>query len=112
MKKQHGLGALGNIFVVFVLIVGALLAFKLFPAYSEYFTIKRIFKAVAASPGATDARELKRAFERYATIDNVTAIKSDDIEISNGAVIANYRVIVPLVGNVSLMLEFNPSSAR
>jgi hypothetical protein len=110
MKKQRGLGMLGNMFVVFMLIVGALLAFKLFPAYSEYFAIKRIFKSVAASPGLKDARELKRAFERYATIDNVTAIKPEDIEISNGAVIANYRVIVPLVANASLLLEFNPSS--
>src|SRR5450759_388380 len=114
MKNQHGLGITGYIFVLFLLSMGALLVFKLFPPYTEYFTIQRIFKNLAVNPGLQDVQDgkaLKNAFQRYAAINNVTGINADDIEISNTAVSAKYSVKVPLFGNINLLLEFNPSSA-
>ena len=111
MKNQHGLGIIGYIFVLFLLSMGALLVFKLFPPYTEYFTIQRIFKNLAVNPGLQDGKALKNAFQRYADIDNVTGINADDIEISNTAVSAKYSVKVPLFANINLLLEFNPSSA-
>ena len=112
MKRQHGLGTMGNIFVLLLLAMGVLLVFKMVPPYMEYFTIQRIFRSLAVNPGLQDGKEVKRAFERSADIDNVTAINKEDIEISNVAVSANYRVKVPLFGNINLLLEFNPSSAN
>lgn len=111
MKKQYGLSSMGQLFVVFLLIMGALLIFKLFPPYTEYFTIQRIFKGLAVNPGLQDGKAVKRAFESRAIVDNVTVINKDDIEISSVAVSAKYRVVVPLFGNINLLLDFNPSSA-
>lgn len=111
MKNQHGLGITGYIFVLFMLSMGALLVFKLFPPYTEYFMIQREFKNLTVNPGLQDGKALKSAFQRYADINNVTGINADDIEISNTAVSAKYSVKVPLFANINLLLEFNPSSA-
>jgi hypothetical protein len=111
MKNQHGLGITGYIFVLFLLSMGALLVFKLFPPYTEYFMIQREFKNLTVNPGLQDGKALKSAFQRYADINNVTGINAADIEISNTAVSAKYSVKVPLFANINLLLEFNPSSA-
>jgi len=59
--------------------------------------------------------ELRAAFSRRASIDNITAIKAGDITIETIAgkkvLSASYAVKVPLVSNVSLNIDFNPSSA-
>jgi hypothetical protein len=111
MKNQHGLGITGYIFVLFLLSMGALLVFKLFPPYTEYFMIQREFKNLTVNPGLQDGKALKSAFQRYADVNNVTGINAADIEISNTAVSAKYSVKVPLFANINLLLEFNPSSA-
>lgn len=112
MSRQHGLGTLGNLFVLLILFMFLLLGLKSIPPYIEYFSIQRIFKSLSVNPGLDDAKAVKRAFDRNATIENITAITPDDIEVSPVAVSAHYRVRVPLFGNVSLLLEFSPSSAN
>lgn len=117
MKKQAGVSLSGMIFVLFVLFFVAILGFKLFTPYMEFFTIQKNFKAMAANPELKGAsrKDIVNAFERYKIIDNTTAITSEDIEINkDGADIvisASYSVKVPLVANVSLLIDFAPSSA-
>ena len=110
MKNQHGLSALGLIFVMFVLGMSALLVFKLFPAYTEYFMIQKTFKNLTVNPGLQDGKEVKNAFRSNAIVNNITGIDENDIEITNTSISARYSVRVPLFGNVSLVLEFNPSA--
>jgi hypothetical protein len=49
-------------------------------------------------------------------MDYITDITADDIEISKDAgaltLSASYSVKIPVAGNMSLVLEFNPSSAH
>ncbi len=103
------------------LIVGSLVAFALFtaarslPAWTEYFAIKKVLQAtadeftVAAQPPA-----IRAAFDRRAQIDDITAIKGSDLEINKvgGKVVlrAVYAKQVPLVGNMSLLFEFDTSA--
>ncbi len=108
MKEQRGLSVIGYILL---LSMGALLAFKLIPPYTENFMIQRIFKKLAVNPGFQDGNALRTAFQRYAEIDSVTNINADDLEISKTAISAKYSVKVPLFGNINLLLEFKPSSA-
>jgi hypothetical protein len=58
--------------------------------------------------------DIQVSFEKRAAIDNITAIKADDIEISGeeGRLVlsASYEVKIPLGGNISCLLAFNPSS--
>lgn len=117
MKKQTGVSLSGMIFVLFVLFFVALLGFKLFPPYMEFFTIQKNFKAMAASPELKGAprKDILNAFDRFRIIDNTTAITAEDIEINkdgaNIVISASYSIKVPLVANVSLLLDFAPTSA-
>jgi Domain of unknown function (DUF4845) len=117
MRKQTGVSLSGMIFVLFVLFFVALLGFKVGPPYMEFFTIQKNFKAMAANPELKTAprKEIVNAYERYRIIDNTTAIAGEDIEINkdgaNLVISASYSVKVPLVANVSLLLDFAPTSA-
>lgn len=117
MKKQLGVTLSGLIMVCFVLVFVALLGFKLFTPYSQYFTLVKTFKSLAVNPevkGGTRGQAMG-AWSRYAQIENITAITGDDIEITkegNEVILsASYSVKVPLFANINLLIDFNPTSA-
>ena len=118
MKKQRGITLTGLIVILALLGVGAMLGFKLFNPYMQYFTIKKTFKTLALNPElrSGNRREVVTAYQRYSLIDSITSISEEDIEVAkdgNTIVIsANYSVKVPLVANISLLIDFAPSSAK
>jgi hypothetical protein len=112
--RQRGV-TLGGLFVVlFVLIVFALLAMRLIPAYIEYGTAKNAIQAIGRERQATTPVEVRRAFEARAAIDDIKAVRSQDLEITkDGAdvVIAfAYRKEVPLFANLGVYIDFAASS--
>lgn len=115
--QQRGLSFGGFIFGAFLLVFLAITGLKLVPAYMQAAQIKNIFQTIAHDPDMQKAspRDIQASFERRATIDSITAIKSSDIDISSDqgrpVLSASYSVKIPLAGNVSLYIEFNPSSA-
>jgi hypothetical protein len=60
------------------------------------------------------AHDIQVSFGKRASINNIKAIKPEDIDIATeqGKLVlsASYFVKVPLAGNVSLYLDFNPTS--
>ena len=116
MKKQMGVSLGGLIMVLFVLIFVALLGFKLFTPYSEYFTIQKAFKQMAANPEVKGGNRaaLMAAWFPVAQIGNVKAISGDDIEFAqDGNVVtisASYTARIPLFSNISLVIDFAPTS--
>lgn len=117
MKKQTGVSLGGLVGILFVLFFVAILGFKAGPPYMEASTIQKIFKSLAANPELKSAptRDIANAFDRARSIDNVTTVTGADIEVSKdgGSLVisANYSVRIPLAANVSLLLDFAPSSA-
>ena len=115
--KQHGLSFSGFIAGVFVLVFASVFGLKLIPAYMQDARIKNILVAIASDPEMQKAtpRDIRLSFGKRAEIDDIKAIKAEDIQISkNGerlVLSASYPVLIPLAGNVSLYLDFNPSSA-
>ncbi|MFZ5503016.1 MAG: DUF4845 domain-containing protein [Pseudomonadota bacterium] len=118
LKQQRGLSMSGFMLGVFFLILVTLIGLKLIPAYMEDASIKNIFVAVATDPEMQQAsvNDIQIAFAKRARIDNITAIKMDDVEIEDVddklVLSAHYTVKIHLGGNISLYLEFNPSSAQ
>jgi Tfp pilus assembly major pilin PilA len=118
MRKQGGVTLTGFIVVAIIISMALLTAFKLAPAYFEYYSIKKQFKAVANDPAASTGtrRQIEGAFALRQTIENITSIGPGDIQITKdgGSVVlsAEYSVKVPLVGNLSACMDFNPSSAK
>jgi hypothetical protein len=118
MNRQRGVTLGGLILAAFVVIVIALLGFKLFTPYMQYFTVQKVFKSIAADAevkGGT-RRDAMAAWARYAMIENINVISGDDIEVAkegNEVVLsASYSVKVPLFSHISLLIDFNPTSAN
>ncbi len=117
MKTQKGVTITGLILVLFVLIFVSLLGFKLFTPYSQYFTIQRAFRTLAQKPEVRTGtrRDAMAAWAPIATVEQITVLAGDDIEVTkegNDVIIsAAYSVRVPLFANISLLIDFNPTSA-
>jgi len=115
--RQRGLSFSGFIFGAFVLVLLSITGLKMIPVYMQNATINKLFLAIAQDPDMQKAtpREIRNSFDKRASIDDVTVITSQDIDVESDAgtpvLSANYSVKVPLVANISLYLEFNPRSA-
>jgi len=117
-NTQLGIGFVGVFLIIGAVIITATLALKVIPAYWNSGDINRLFKVIANDPAmkAATVREIRESFRKRAMMDSISTITAKDIQIdkSEGPLIlsTSYVVKVPLVGNASLMLEFNPSSAQ
>lgn len=116
--KQRGLSFFGFIFGAVILVLVSITGLKLIPAYMEDMKISNLFTVIANDPEMQKAslRDIRMSFSKRASIDNISAINAEDIEIASEggrlALSASYAVKVPLVANVSLYLEFSPASAK
>jgi hypothetical protein len=116
--QQRGLSFGGFILGAFLLVLFSILGFKLIPAYMQEAKIKNTFVVMVHEPDMqkASAHDILATFEKRASVDSITAIKASDIEISSdeGKLVlsASYSVKIPLVANISLFIEFNPSSAK
>lgn len=114
--RQGGLSLIGFIivgaFVALVVVLGA----KVVPAYIEYYTILRNVKQVAASGdlrGAT-VKDVRNAFDKRMVIDYAGEITGKDLDVTkeNNEIVISfaYSKVIPMIGNASLLLEFEGSS--
>lgn len=115
-SRQQGIS------LVSLLIVGGLAAFVLLigfrsvPAITEFMAIERNVKALAGEGdnGALPT-ELRQNFNRRGEIDNVSSVTGADLDITkdNGKtrIEVEYARKVPVVANVSLLIDFHASSA-
>jgi hypothetical protein len=115
--QQRGMSFGGFIFGAFLLVICVIFGFKLIPAYIQDATINSTFAQISRDPNMQNAtaHDILESFDKRSTIDNITAIKTSDIVISSDGgrpvLSASYSVKIPVAGNISLLLEFNPSSA-
>jgi len=117
-NKQRGIGMMGVILIVAVLIITATLGLKVIPAYTNDAKIVHIFHSIIGDPEMQSAsdKDIRTSFTKRSGMDGITELSSDDILIDkeSGRLVlsASYRVKIPLVANASLVLEFNPTSAK
>src|SRR5882672_6697567 len=104
--NQRGVTVSGLFVALFIFIVLALLGMRLIPAYMEYGTAKNAIQGISRERTATTPAEIRRAFDARAAIDDITAVKSSDLEITKdgGEVVISfaYRKEVPLFANVGV----------
>lgn len=119
LMKQRGI-TLGGFIMVLALLGGlAIFSMKLIPAYMENGKVQKAFDAITHDPAMQTASvaEIKDSFyKRAITMDSVTGVSTEDIVISREggslALSASYSKKIPLAGNVSLLIEFNPSAPK
>lgn len=117
MHKQNGMTFLGMVLMIAGIVFVAIIGMKLVPAYIEYFSIKKAITKIANDPDfdQMSKSDISASFNRNAVIDNITIIKGSDLAVSKTAtgetiVGVDYQTIVPLVGNVSALLDFSVST--
>lgn len=118
-KQQRGVSFGGFIVIVILFVAVAVFAMKLIPAFMESGKINNAFEAMVRDPAMQNASvaEIRNSFyKRAISMDDVKSVSQDDIEISreNGVLVlsASYSKKIPLAGNVSLLIEFNPTSSK
>ena len=115
-SSQRGLSMIGFLFVSAVVLGLALLSFRVIPAYIEYFSVQKALEgALADSPDLTRADILKRV-ERRLGADYIDSMKASDVNITRSnnvtTATANWQNRLHLVGNASLLLDFEASASR
>jgi len=115
-NKQLGVSFPVIFLIGIVLALGAVGAMKVLPAYMDYATARKAIIAIAASEGrASNVSEIRKAFDRRATVDNITVVTASELDISKegGEVVISfdYAQKIPLFANVSLLIDFSASSS-
>lgn len=117
--KQSGVTFGGFIMVIVILAGVAIFSMKLIPAYMENGKIQKAFDAMVQDPAMQSASvaEIKDSYYKRAnTMDGVTAVMYNDIDISTAdgklSLSASYSKKIPLAGNISLLIEFKPSAPK
>jgi Tfp pilus assembly protein PilE len=115
-NKQTGVSLSGLIIVFAILIVLALIGFKVGPAFSEFFTAKNLIKTIAQEKRNASVAEIRKSWDTRTMIDEVKVISSSDLEITKdgGDVVISfaYKKEVPLFSNVGLYIDFDANSKQ
>jgi Tfp pilus assembly protein PilE len=112
-RSQRGISLVGLISVLAVLGFVGILAAKILPAYMEYSTIKKAIADAKETGGSVT--EMHRSFSKAREINDITAIRATDLVISKETgdteISFAYEKVIPLIGNASLLLEFQGTTA-
>jgi hypothetical protein len=115
--KQRGISFVGFALIAVGVVFVAILGMKLVPAYVHSAQIAQTLKQIATDPAMQGAtiKEIKESYSKRANINYITDISADDIEIikneGNLILSVGYSVRIPVAGNITLVLDFNPSSS-
>jgi hypothetical protein len=116
-KRQQGISLKGAIFWMALLGFLAVMAAKLMPAYIEYFTVKKMLKAMEEQGDLKGTvRDIRQSFDKRNAIEDVKNVRPDDLEITKeggeAVVTANWSVRIPMVHNVSACIDFTATTAK
>jgi len=112
-RKQRGITLMGFIMVAAIGAFFALIGFKLFPAYSEYYGVVQGMKAVSAMTGSAkmDQSELQRALQKrfdVGYVDTVSAKQAILVRDKGPAKLnMNYEYRKPLFYNLDYVAKFD-----
>jgi len=117
LHSQQGMGFIMLIFVFAVCAVVLMLGLKLFPVYSQLFNVKSVFKAMAVSEEVKTGTvaDIRKSFEKRATIGYVEVITKEDLEITKEGgetvVTAAWQEKIPLFTGYTLLVDLSVSTA-
>jgi len=111
--RQRGLSLTGLIFILAILGLLAVLGMKIVPTFSEYLSVKKMI--VKAKEDGTNPIEIQKSFDKQSDVNYVTSIEGKDLDmtrVDGGYEVSfDYEKRIPLVGPVSLVIEYQGSTA-
>ena len=115
-RRQRGISMIGFLFTAAVLLTVALLAFRMIPSYIEYYTVQKALQDAIAETKEPTVATIRRYVERRLSADYVDSISYNDVQVTkSGNVITasvSWEKKLPVMHNVSLLMEFNAEASR
>ena len=115
-RSQRGLSIIGFLLVAAVVIIFALVGFRVLPSYIEYFTVQKALQATLAEPGNLTPQDIRRSLERRITGDYVDSVRASDVTVTKegNQIVASlsWQKILHMVGNASILLDFEATANR
>jgi hypothetical protein len=116
-RAQRGLTMIGFLFTAFVLVVLAMIGFRVTPSYIEYFAVKRAMQdALDNMRDVTNVQEFRRSVDGRLNVNYVESVKSSDMQLSrNGnSIVASvsWERKLHMVHNAYILLEFEAEASR
>ena len=113
VSKLRGMTLMSFMIVLVVVGFFALIVMKLFPMYSEYYSLKGVMEEYAAQPNSASLaggqvwQELERRFD----IAYVDSVKREHVKASRDGGVSRlniaYEVRVPMFGNLDVVGKFD-----
>ena len=115
--QQRGLSLVGFMFVAAMVVCFVMIGFRLTPAYIEYYSVqKALEEALVNAKDLNSTAEIRAAFQRRADAGYIESVTGKDIDVVKGknevTASATWTRKLPLVGNVSLFVDFDASATR
>jgi hypothetical protein len=114
--RQRGLTMTGFLFVGAVVLIAALLSFRVIPAYIEYFSVQKALEGALNDSKDLTKAEIRRMVDRRIGADYIDSVNSNDIEVTKSGKVTTASVSwqnkLHLVGNASLLLDFEATASR
>ncbi|HET7260388.1 MAG TPA: DUF4845 domain-containing protein [Casimicrobiaceae bacterium] len=114
--NQRGLSMIGFLFTTVVVIVVALVAFRVGPSYIEYFTVQKALDQTMQAVQDPTPEAVRRAMDRRLSAEYVDSVRATDVTVGRegNTIVASlaWQKVLPMIGNASILLDFEARSTR
>ncbi len=116
-QQQRGLSIVGFIMVAALAMLAVMIGFRMVPAYIEWYTVKKVMtNTLQTSKDGFTLYQFRRDFDLKASADYIDSVRGADIEVTKEGnqlvATATWQRVLHLVGNVSLLLDFEAIATK
>ncbi len=116
-QRQRGLSVVGFIVVIALVALAGMIGFRMVPAYIEFFTVKKLMtNTLQTTREPFSLYQFRKDFDLKASADYVDSVRGADVEVTKEGnqlvATASWTRVLHLVGNVSLLLEFEATATK
>ncbi len=113
-KKQEGMTLIGALMVMSIIGFLFYTGIRVGPIYSEYYSVVKAMKTVAAEPGVGNKSpsEIKTMMQKHFYSSYVERVKASEIKITRSRgkkMVVKYDVDEAFIGNIHLLIKFDKS---
>lgn len=116
MRRERGITILGFLFVAVVVVIFALVGFRVLPAYIEYFAVEKALQQALEDSPDGNVTGVRRAFERKVSAGYIESVQSSDVQVTRQqnqiTASVSWQRVLPMIGNASILLDFDASASR